>query len=83
MNQDARTSQNAEKFDLNKSKEVDLEAEAYQAERRLSRSDGENGVAIPEEDAVGGEELPFSKARCIGLIVTVSGASILNACIFL
>ena len=61
---------------------MEEEAEVVQAQQPLSMKDVEIGA---REDGNGGggnngngDGLPFSKARCIALVVTVTGAAFLN-----
>lgn len=60
-----------------KAKDSDLEADTATADRP-SRSDDEAQDAIPEVTNDMGEVLPFSRAKSLLLVVTVTGASILN-----
>jgi hypothetical protein len=55
--------------------------ELAQAQRTLSKSEEDVGApAMSEEGASPSTGLPFSRARCIALVWTVTGASILNVC---
>jgi hypothetical protein len=57
---------------------LEVEAQVVQARQPLSSKDGENISATPAEE---GSQLPFSRARCIALVITVATASFLNACL--
>ncbi|KAF1957218.1 MFS general substrate transporter, partial [Byssothecium circinans] len=60
---------------------TESEAEIIQAQQPLSKEDAELGISTrPEEDVENAstDKLPFSKARCIALVLTVTGAAFLN-----
>ncbi|PSN73451.1 MFS general substrate transporter [Corynespora cassiicola Philippines] len=54
---------------------LDQEAEIVQAAQPLSAKDEEEARSVAESRAPG---LPFSRARCIALVLTVTGAAFLN-----
>lgn len=68
--------------DPEKESVLEVEAEVVQAQQPLSAKDEENisSGAVPAGDAEGGSNLPFSKARCIALVLTVTCAAFLNVC---
>lgn len=64
-----------------KAKDVELEVELAQLQQELSKSEEDVGAATAmSEESARPNGLPFSKARCIALVLTVTGASILNVC---
>lgn len=71
MSSDGKEHRNAK----GKESMLEIEAEAVQAQQPLSAKDEENVAASAE-----GSGLPFSKARCIALVLTVTTASFLNVC---
>ncbi|KAF2744692.1 MFS general substrate transporter [Sporormia fimetaria CBS 119925] len=72
-NVEARSLQEKE----SKEKDAELEAERAELQRRGSKTDEEDGDVTPDESNPD-KSLPFSKARCIALVLTVTGASIIN-----
>jgi hypothetical protein len=55
--------------------------EFAQVERTMSKSEEDVSAATAtSEGQRTSKVLPFSKARCIALVLTVTGASILNVC---
>jgi hypothetical protein len=70
-------------LDNAKKKDIDLEAELAQVQRTLSKSKEDVGAAATKsEESARPNGLPFSKARCTALVLTVTGASILNVCFY-
>jgi hypothetical protein len=65
-----------------KEKASELVADSNHYGRTQSTSDEETPGAMSEESAQG-SGLPFSKARCIALVLTVTGASIMNVSCYL
>lgn len=66
-----------DRYQNQETKDSDLEAEETITDRP-SRSDSEAQDAISEVTNGTASELPFSRAKSLLLVVTVTGASILN-----
>ena len=62
---------------------IQVDAEIVQAQQPLSEEDRDEEKANVVADEATENKLPFSKARCIGLVLTVTCAAILNVSLLL